>query len=138
MSRSQVNIVAITGAAAVGIGAFGAHALKPLLDPNQMEVFKTASFYHFVHAVAMLQVALRRGEHHPSLDQSFGLWGLGILLFSGSLYIIAILPLLGATTPALLGMVTPLGGLFLIGGWLNLLRYRPSRHHSGHSHQAPD
>jgi uncharacterized membrane protein YgdD (TMEM256/DUF423 family) len=77
-------------------------------------------------------IALRRGEHHPALDQSFVLWFVGLICFSGSLYVFSILPTLGAAPLPGFGLITPLGGLLLIGAWLNLLRYKPHKHDAHH------
>lgn len=104
-----IRIAALFGASGVVLGAFGAHGLKAVLAANQaMEVWHTASFYHLLHAVVLLWANTRR--------LAFRLFALGILVFSGSLYVLAVsgLKWLGATTP--------LGGLLLIAGWLALLR----------------
>ena len=133
MTTRQVKITAITGALAVALGAFGAHSLKTLIDAAQMETFRTASLYHFIHVLPMVIIALRRGEHHPALDQSFYLWLAGIVCFSGSLYILSIRFLLGLDQIPFLGPITPVGGVLFIAGWLNLLRYKPAQH-SHHQH----
>lgn len=133
MVSKQVKITAVTGALAVALGAFGAHTLKSLIDPAQLETFRTASLYHFIHVLPMLMISLRRGEHHPALDQSFYLWLAGIVCFSGSLYILSIRSLLGLDEIPFLGPVTPIGGVLFIAGWLNLLRYTPAQHNH-HTH----
>ncbi len=84
----------------VGAGAFGAHALA---DNPRLDVWKTAALYHLIHAVALLLPGL------PELTRRLHLGG--VLLFSGSLYLLVLLDL------PKLGMVTPLGGLCFIGGW---------------------
>jgi uncharacterized membrane protein YgdD (TMEM256/DUF423 family) len=132
MTNTQIKTAAITGAMAVTLGAFGSHGLKPYLDTALLETFRTATLYHFVHVIPMLIVALRRGEHHPALDHSFLLWFWGIVLFSGSLYTMCVLPLLALEPIPYFGLITPVGGLLFILGWLNLLRYKPHRteHHT--------
>ena len=117
----NLKIVAVLGALAVGVGAFGAHGLKPLLSILQLETFKTASFYHFVHLMPMLLIALKYKES-KILKQSFYLFLVGILCFSGSLYIISTKHLFGGDIWNFVGPITPLGGLFLILAWLNFLR----------------
>jgi uncharacterized membrane protein YgdD (TMEM256/DUF423 family) len=104
-----IRIAALFGASGVVLGAFGAHGLKAVLAANQaMEVWHTASFYHLLHAVVLLWAHARR--------LAFRLFALGILVFSGSLYVLAVSGL------KWLGAITPLGGLLLIAGWLALLR----------------
>jgi len=103
------------GALAIGAGAFGAHLLKQRVAPPMLEVFNTAARYQLIHAVALLVVALLA---HQSRRRAvvFAGWGFvgGVLLFSGSLYVLA---LSGARW---FGAITPIGGVLLIAGWLAL------------------
>ena len=92
------------------LGAFGAHALKAQLSAEALSIWQTAVQYHFWHALALLAVALAGSG--PWFKVSAWLLIAGLFLFSGSLYALA----LGA--PRELGMVTPLGGVALILGWL--------------------
>jgi uncharacterized membrane protein YgdD (TMEM256/DUF423 family) len=92
------------------LGAFGAHALKDRLGADALAVWQAAVQYHFWHALALLAVALAGSG--PWFKTAGWLLIAGILLFSGSLYALA----LGA--PRVLGIVTPVGGLALILGWL--------------------
>ncbi len=118
-ARSIVFAVA-AGTSAVAAGAFGAHALRPLLLAHgRAETWQTAVLYHLIHALALLAVALAlRHETAPRparrLARAGDLFAAGIVLFSGSLYALA----LGA--PSWLGPVTPLGGLCFLAGWLAL------------------
>ena len=106
---------ALFGAAAVCLGAFGAHALTEVLGSRQAEVWDTAVQYHMVHALALVLCGLLvREEHSRPLSIAGYCFGLGVLLFSGSLYWLA----LGG--PLFLGPVTPLGGVAFIAGWLAL------------------
>ncbi len=91
------------------LGAFAAHTLKPLLMANNTsDVWQTAVFYQFVHGLALL--ALGQG---PNLRTGIIIcWGIGVTLFSGSLYFLALEP-----TQHWMGPVTPLGGALLIVGW---------------------
>lgn len=109
--KSIIRLGGVSGCLAVGLGAFGAHALKDLLaDGGMTSTWDTAARYHLVHSVAMLlPISAPEGRWKPSL-----LFFLGILAFSGSLYVMAL------TGMKMLGMVTPLGGLFFIAGWLML------------------
>ena len=111
----------LLGLLAVILGAFGAHALNPwLLEDGQLEVWHTGVLYHLVHAMAMLAVSLQptadeRGAPLPGADSlraACGWWLAGIILFSGSLYLMAGLGL------RRLGFVTPLGGVALLAGWI--------------------
>ncbi|HEY2401347.1 MAG TPA: DUF423 domain-containing protein [Steroidobacteraceae bacterium] len=99
-------------ALATVLGAFGAHALKAHLSPDKLAVYETAVRYHFIHALGLLVIGvLLRSADGELLRWSATLVLVGIILFSGSLYLLTF----GA--PRLLGVVTPLGGLALIGGW---------------------
>jgi uncharacterized membrane protein YgdD (TMEM256/DUF423 family) len=110
-------VAAVLLGLAVGIGAFGAHGLKGRLDDYSMGVYEKAVIYHFFHAIGLLVVSIlpRVGV----IPQSAGTWVCslllaGILLFSGSLYVLA---LSGITA---LGAVTPLGGLAFLAAWFML------------------
>lgn len=101
---------AISGAAAVTLGAFGAHALqRRVTDPRMLDVWKTASQYHLLHSVALIGAA----AHPSTLPAAFFIGG--ITLFSGSLYAMVV------TDQRWLGAITPIGGASFIAGWLALL-----------------
>lgn len=101
-----------SGFLAVALGAFGAHGLKATLDTlGTQEAWRTASLYHLVHSVALLALAGWSAAPAPRVQLIGQMWALGIVLFSGSLYWLA----LGG--PKLLGPVTPLGGLAFLAGW---------------------
>lgn len=104
-------------ALAVAMGAFGAHGLRNRLDAYSMSVYEKAVFYHFVHALGILLIALlARTSAITPAGQTRAAWLLliGILVFSGSLYALAI------SGARILGAVTPIGGLAFIAGWLVL------------------
>ena len=106
------QIAGLLGFLGVALGAFGAHQLAPLLSANQtLSIWQTAVLYHLVHAVAALWATGR----NPTV-----VWILaaGILLFSGSLYLLAV------TNIRWLGAITPIGGLLFLAGWL-LVVIRP-------------
>ncbi len=93
----------------VGLGAFGAHALAERFDARQLEIWKTAVFYHLIHSTAL--VALYSATH-PSATKVTGIcFALGVLIFSGSLYALAY------TGIRWLGAVTPIGGVLFLVGW---------------------
>ena len=110
-------IGAVFMALAVMLGAFGAHGLKDRLTEYQMSVYEKAVFYHFVHALGILIVALlaRAGAIGlPGANRGGWLLSIGILIFSGSLYALAI------SGVRVLGAITPLGGIAFIAAWLVL------------------
>ena len=113
--RIWLFTAALLGAGAVMLGAFAAHGLAARLDPRALAVFDTGARYHLAHALAMALAALAmRGAARPLAQIAAALFGGGILLFSGSLYLLAV------TGIRALGLVTPLGGLCFIGGWVML------------------
>lgn len=118
------SIVATAGVSAVLLGAFGAHALNGRLDAQALSVWHTAVDYQFWHALALaLALAAFAAPPGRARDVALRAFGLGIVLFCGSLYALA----LGA--PHWIGAITPLGGLAFIIGWVALglaLRARAS------------
>jgi len=109
---------ALLGATGVVLGAFGAHALAARLSESNLGVWDTAVSYQLTHALALLAVGiLLRVSAAGSTALTVAGWGflVGVLLFSGSLYLLA----LGG--PRLLGPVTPLGGVAFVLGWVALL-----------------
>lgn len=113
MAKLFITLASLSGMLAVVFGAFGAHALKNRFDDYSMGIWETAVQYHFYHALALLAVGvIALGQPHTALLKSSGwLFILGTLIFSGSLYVLAISGL------KWLGAVTPLGGLAFIAGW---------------------
>ncbi len=107
---------AILGMLGVGLGAFGAHALKNLLTQNgRLETFELAVRYQFYHTLAILIVGILMDKFSGSTIQWTPLLMLiGIVLFSGSLYVYSL------TNIKAFAMVTPIGGLFLLAGWAML------------------
>ena len=105
------TIAGVMGALGVGLGAFGAHGLKNVVDdPHLLEVWETGARYHMFHALALLGVAA-----HPKTPDAAGwLFIAGTLLFSGSLYTMTL------TGHRWLGAITPIGGVCFILGWLVL------------------
>ncbi len=111
-SSTAIRIAALLGALAVGLGAFGAHGLKDLLLRNSTTgIWEKAVFYQFIHTV-MLFVLAWRGPVHVGPWVCFLI---GILVFSGSLYLLAL------TNIKWLGAVTPIGGVSFIVGWVWLV-----------------
>lgn len=102
---------------AVVLGAFGAHRLETILTSRMLEVFKTGAYYQMTHGLALILLALYVRENRPNrfIKVSGWLFGIGILLFSGSLYILAL------SGVRQWGMVTPFGGVCFIAGWIAFL-----------------
>ena len=99
----------------VVLGAFGAHYLKNTLNDYSLSVFQTGVLYQFFHSVGILVlVLLSKSIDNLNLDLSIWFFTLGIILFSGSLYLLAI------TGLKWLGAITPIGGMFFILGWMFL------------------
>jgi uncharacterized membrane protein YgdD (TMEM256/DUF423 family) len=123
MTQKAILLIgSIFGAISVMIGAFGAHALKNLLtQTNRLDTFETAVKYQFYHALALLIIgAICFHINHPALKWASWCFVGGILVFSGSLYILC---LTGVTW---LGAITPIGGILFIAGWF-LLAYAVSK-----------
>jgi uncharacterized membrane protein YgdD (TMEM256/DUF423 family) len=118
-TRLILQLAALLGGLAVAIGAFGAHGLRPMLEANgRFDTFETAVRYQFYHTLALLVVgvlAVARPELRGPIGTTAALWLGGMLLFSGSLYLLCF------TGITKLGAVAPIGGLLLIGGWVRLL-----------------
>jgi len=103
------QVAGIMGLLGVALGAFGAHGLKNILAANDAAaIWQTAVLYHLVHAVASLWAA----DRAPMI---VWVWTAGILVFSGSLYILSI------TNIRWLGAITPIGGLFFLAGWVMVI-----------------
>jgi uncharacterized membrane protein YgdD (TMEM256/DUF423 family) len=112
MDKTFLLLGAVAAFLAVILGAFGAHALRGRLSPEMLAVFQTGVQYHVYHALALILVSAIMGRMSGWLIQTAG-WCFvaGIVLFSGSLYLLA------ATGVTVLGAVTPIGGLAFLIGW---------------------
>lgn len=126
---SQTTVTAFLLALAVVFGAFGAHGLREILDPYSMSVYQTGVQYHFFHAIGMLAIPLLAKAGivaEGAATWAYRLLLIGILFFSGSLYVLAI------SGETILGVVAPIGGTAFIAGWLALVwGSMPSRSPSG-------
>ncbi len=116
--RIWIQLGGLFGGLSVLMGAFGAHSLKNHLTQQKLDVFQTAAQYQFFHSLALVLVgilALQAGEQdRKKINRAGKFFTAGILLFSGSLYILAF------DGPRLFGPITPIGGLSLIIGWFLL------------------
>ncbi|GAC1031458.1 DUF423 domain-containing protein [Pseudomonas sp. No.21] len=115
MARLFLLFSAFAGFTGVALGAFAAHGLKARLTPEHLAVFQTGTHYQLIHALALFGVGLL-SLHLPGrlVNAAGGLFALGILLFSGSLYVLTL------TGVGKLGIITPFGGVAFLGGWLCL------------------
>lgn len=129
MHKAFLLTGSLLAAVTVALGAFGAHALKTMVSPEQVSIFDTGVKYQFYHVFALLLVAVIY-ERFPSarLDWAGYCFIIGMVLFSGSLYVMTALRAADKVGTRGLGILTPIGGLFLIAGWLllfsGILSYR--------------
>jgi uncharacterized membrane protein YgdD (TMEM256/DUF423 family) len=123
MDRTFLLIGAVLGFLGVALGAFGAHALKSRLSPEMLGVFETGVRYQMYHAFAVLIVAAAIGHIGTARLLVIAGWFFfaGILLFSGSLYALAL------TSVGILGAITPVGGLLFLIGWACLAVFAVAR-----------
>lgn len=117
MQRKFMIIGALMAMLSVAIGAFGAHMIKQSVGETAMKVYETGVQYHMVHALGILLIALAAGLWGDSRKLAWAGWLLlaGIILFSGSLYLLTI------TGIKSLGIITPFGGVAFIAGWICLM-----------------
>ena len=120
MNKKIIITAAAFGFFAVIFGAFGAHSLKKIIAAEQLEIWQTAVQYHFYHTLAILFLSTFSRFRNKIINFSFYCFTLGILLFSGSLYLMSLKNILGIESVSVLGPITPVGGLFFILGWLGL------------------
>lgn len=126
MDRLWLMMAAVNGLLAVAAGAFGAHGLEKIVGHEALAVFETAARYHMYHALALLAVAIVVERWRTAAASAAG-WAFlaGILIFSGSLYALA----LGDMRHRWLGAITPIGGLAFLAGWalLAITAWRAAR-----------
>jgi len=121
MHKGFLQTAAILGALAVALGAFGAHALKKMVPPETVTTFETGVRYQFYHVFALLAVAILFGSFPGKNLQYAGIcFIIGIILFSGSLYILTALKAANTVGLRGIGAVTPIGGVYFIVGWIFL------------------
>ena len=122
MHKQFLNVSFILGAIAVALGAFGAHALREMVDEKAIQTWQTAVQYHFYHlfAIALTGILLKQAINVWYKRAGY-LFIAGIIIFSGSLYTMTLLKAAGATSVNWLGAITPVGGVCFTAGWLLLL-----------------
>jgi uncharacterized membrane protein YgdD (TMEM256/DUF423 family) len=122
MHKSFLVWAAVLGALAVILGAFGAHKLKELVPPETVSTFQTGVTYQFYHVFALLATGILFAQLPGSqLEWAGRCFIIGILLFSGSLYLMTVLKMTGNVGLKGIGILTPIGGVFFIAGWSCLL-----------------
>ncbi len=114
-----MKIAIFLAATAIALGALGAHALEEILTENQLHSFETGLRYQFLHALAILFLALNTQKFNPKLNISLYLMTTGIYCFSFSIYLLSIQGILGLSL-SFLGPITPIGGVLLISAWIML------------------
>lgn len=121
MNRTFLIGGTVMGALAVAFGAFAAHGLKQLVDNDAVSVFQTGVQYQMYHALALL-IAGILFEKFPNklIARAGGCFITGIILFSGSLYVLTMLKAMDQSVPKVVNIITPFGGIFFILGWLFL------------------
>jgi len=122
MNKSFLSIGAILGAFAVALGAFAAHSLKTFFPAEAMNIFETGVRYQFYHVFAIFIVAIleERFPNSRPIHWAGNCFIVGIILFSGSLYLLAASKAKEVSGSDTIGMVTPIGGLLFIVGWFLL------------------
>ena len=110
------------------LGAFGAHALKALVTPDKLGVFETGVRYQLMHGMALIVLSLYASQHNALVGAQKGIglafifFVVGIICFSGSLYLLTLQNILTISWASFLGPITPIGGLFFMLGWISWLR----------------
>lgn len=110
---------AVLGAVTIAIGAFGAHGLKQLVSADAVASFETGVRYQMYHVIVLIALSLSTKISEVTLKWVFRFFIVGMLLFSGSIYLLAVKEVLPFEV-SFLGPITPLGGLLFISGWLRL------------------
>ncbi|HET9826376.1 MAG TPA: DUF423 domain-containing protein [Chitinophagaceae bacterium] len=122
MHKTFLSLGALLGTIAVSLGAFGAHGLRQVVSPADVTVFQTGVQYQMYHTLALMLVAIVYDRLPNKWIIVAGyLFSLGILFFSGSLYLITALKAADRVVPTAVGILTPLGGVLFIVGWLSFL-----------------
>ena len=126
MKKRFLVFAGFSGAIAVGLGAMAAHLLKSkietgLINETNLETFETAARYQMYHSIVLLVLAFIIDKNATKLLNKAGYCFMaGIVLFSGSLYLLSTAKLIGMSSVKWLGPITPIGGLFFISGWILL------------------
>lgn len=122
MYKPAMTAGALFAALAVTLGAFAAHGLTKMLPPEKIDVFQKGVTYQFYHSFALLIIGMAYSSYPvKSLESAMMLFILGIVFFSGSLYLYPILEVKNVAIPTIARLITPLGGVCYIMGWVMFL-----------------
>jgi uncharacterized membrane protein YgdD (TMEM256/DUF423 family) len=131
MQRTFFRTASIFAMASVILGAFGAHALKEFLSEQSLTSFQTATTYMMTHAIALFIVGMMyRHYKKKTMIWSGNFFVMGIIMFSGSIYLRIMLSYLGYEKLVIVNGITPFGGLMFIFGWLMMFVSIPPREHN--------
>jgi uncharacterized membrane protein YgdD (TMEM256/DUF423 family) len=119
MNKKIVFTASILGALTIAIGAFGAHGLKELINVKSLQTFETGVRYQMYHTFAILILGFASEIGKTTQKWVFRFFLIGILLFSGSIYVLSLKEIISFDT-SFIAILTPIGGLFFILGWLRL------------------
>jgi uncharacterized membrane protein YgdD (TMEM256/DUF423 family) len=132
MHRGYIKLGAFIAGLSVIIGAFGAHLLKSYLSPEALATFNTGVSYQFYHSIALVLTGILLKRYPNNLIMWSGrLFMLGIIFFSGSLYLLALIESFKGMDLGAFGLLTPLGGLLFLGGWITLAMGIPNSKPAG-------
>lgn len=120
MNKRIILTASFFGAVAVLLGAFGAHGLKALIDAPSLEVWQKGVDYQFYHTFALLYLSTFARYRNKLINIAYFCFTFGIILFSGSLYLLATKSLLKLDFVNVIGPLTPMGGLLFVLGWIML------------------
>lgn len=120
MNKRIILTAAFFGALAVIFGAFGAHSLKKIISAESLAIWQKGVEYQFYHTFALLYLSTFARYKHKLINYAFVLFAAGIVLFSGSLYILALKDAFQLSFANVIGPITPIGGACFIFGWVSL------------------
>ena len=121
MHKGYLRTAFILAAITVGLGAFGAHKLKEMVSDDAVDIYQTAVYYQFIHVIGLALAGIIFKEYSNRLVKISGiLFLLGIILFSGSLYVLTYRTAAVSPDFKWVGPITPVGGVLFIAGWLSL------------------
>ena len=118
--KNWITLAAILGAITVILGAIGAHSLQNTLSEVQLNSFATGVRYQMYHLLAIVLCVILSKQFNLNLNVSLWLFAIGILFFSGSIFLLSTIPVHGMEGVKRIGLATPIGGLILVAAWLNV------------------
>ena len=130
MENKYFKVGVIFAFTSVILGAFGAHLLKDLLSADELSSFKTGVRYQMFHALGIIILSLNQDKFTEKLNRVLQIMSLGVILFSFSIYLLSLQNILNIKL-TFLGIITPIGGLFLISSWM-LLFFIVKKNDSSH------